>query len=273
VNTVAHEAEGFVRTPLFEGLARAGYVARGLIYAIIGVLAIRLAEGISAKPASQQGALQTLASQPFGHALLILMAIGLGGYAIWRLTQAVVGVTPEAGRHSTMDRIGALGSGIAYGTFCVLSISVLMHGSSAAAGSNQKPRDLTATAFTWPGGRLIVGIVGAVFLIVAIYQAYLGLSQRFLDDSKTFEMSPGVRKAFTWVGTFGLCARAVAFALIGIFIVQAARTYNAQETVGLDGALVRVTRQSYGPWLLGIVAVGLIAFGIYSIADAKFRKI
>jgi hypothetical protein len=273
VNTVAQEAQGFVRTPWFEGLARAGYVARGLIYAIIGILAIRLAEGISAKPASQQGALQTLASQPFGHALLLLMAVGLGGYAIWRLTQAFIGVTPEAGRHSTMDRIGALGSGIAYGIFCVLSISVLLNGASAASGSNQKPRDLTATAFTWPGGRFLVGLAGILFLGVAVYQAYLGLSRRFLDDSKTYEMSPGVRTAFTWVGMFGLCARAVAFALIGVFIFQAARTYNVREAVGLDGALVRLTRQSYGPWLLGIVAVGLIAFGVYSIADAKYRKI
>ena len=271
--TVAHEARGFVRTPLFEGLARAGYVARGLIYAIIGILAIQLAEGVSTKPASQQGALQTLASQRFGHALLVLMAIGLGGYALWRFAQALIGTTPEAGKHSTMDRIGALGSGIAYGIFCALAITVLRHGSAAASGSNQKPRDLTATAFGWPGGRLIVGLVGLMFLVVACYQAYLGLSRRFLDDSKTFEMSRGVRTAFTWVGTFGICARAVAFALIGIFIVQAARTYNVRETVGLDGALVRVTRQSYGPWLLGIVAVGLIAFGIYSIADAKFRKI
>ena len=273
MNTVAHEARGFVRTPLFEGLARAGYVARGGIYAIIGILALRLAEGVSTKPASQQGALQTIESQPFGHFLLVLMAIGLGGYAIWRFAQALVGTTPEAGQHSALERVGAAGSGIAYGIFCVLTISVLMNGASAASGSNQKPRDLTATAFGWPGGRLIVGLAGAIFLVVAIYQAYLGLSHRFLDDSKTFEMSRRVRTAFTWVGTFGICARAVAFALIGIFIVQAARTYNARETVGLDGALVRLTRQSYGPWLLGLVAIGLIAFGIYSIADAKFRKI
>jgi hypothetical protein len=273
VNTVAHEARDFVRTPLFEGLARAGYVARGLIYGIIGILAIRLAEGVSTKPASQQGALQTIEQQPFGRGLLVLMAIGFGGYALWRGAQALIGTTPEAGRHSTMERVGAAASGIAYATFCVLAVTVLLHGASAASGSNQKPRDLTASAFGWPAGRYLVGAAGVVFLLVAIYQAYLGLSRRFLDDSKTFEMDPPVRTAFTWVGTFGLCARAVAFALIGIFIVQAARTYNAQETVGLDGALVRLTRQSYGPWLLGIVAVGLIAFGVYSIADAKFRKI
>jgi len=172
-----------------------------------------------------------------------------------------------------MDRVGAIGSAIAYATFCVLAVSVLLHGASAASGSNQKPRDLTATAFTWPAGRYLVGLAGVLFVIVAGYQAYLGLSRKFLDDSKVFEMDRPVRTAFTWIGTIGLCARAVAFALIGIFIVQAARTYRAQETVGLDGALVRLTRQSYGPWLLGAVAVGLIAFGIYSIADAKFRKI
>jgi len=149
VNTTAsHEARAFVQTPVFEGLARAGYVARGLIYAVIGVLAVRLAEGLGGKPASQQGALQTIADQTLGHFLLLLMAIGLGGYSLWRFAQVIVGTTPEAGKHSTLDRVGALGSAIAYGVFCAISVSILLNDPAAGNRKDQKPRDLTADALT-----------------------------------------------------------------------------------------------------------------------------
>jgi uncharacterized protein DUF1206 len=273
MNTTAaapRSARALTRTPLFEGLARAGYAARGVLYCLIGVLAIRLAEGVATQPASQQGALRTIADQPFGHGLLVLMAIGLGGYALWRLGQAFVGETPEAGKHSALDRLGAVGSGIAYGTFCALAVALLA-GSPSATGHG--PQRATADVLGWPGGRGLVGAAGALFLVVAAYQAYLGISRRFLDDSKTGRMSRSVRRAFTCVGITGLLARAVAFALIGVFLLKAAVEYNPHDAVGLDGALSRITTQAYGPTLLIIVAAGLILFSLYSLADARFRKI
>jgi hypothetical protein len=273
VNTTAvRQAEGFVHTPLFEGLARAGYVARGLIYVVIGICAVRLAQGVNEQPASQTGALKLIAGQQFGHALLVLMAIGLGGYSLWRLAQAVFGVTPEAGRHSTLDRLGALGSAVAYATFCFIAISILVAPASTS-GNDQKPRDITADALGWTGGRWLVGGVGVLFLIVAAYQLYQGVTRKFMDDSKVGKMERPVRRAFTILGVTGLCARAVAFALIGVFIMRAAIAFHANEAVGLDGALYRLTKQSYGPTLLFVVAIGLIAFGFYSIADARYRKI
>lgn len=270
--TAARQAEGFVQTPLFEGLARAGYVARGLIYIVIGICAVRLAQGVTGQPASQTGALKLIAHQQFGHALLVLMAIGLGGYSLWRLAQVVFGTTPEAGRHSTMDRLGALGSAVAYAAFCFVAISILVAPESTS-GNDSKPRDVTADALGWPAGRWLVGAVGVVFLAVACYQLYMGVSRKFLEDSKVGQMDRRVKRGFTALGVVGLCARAVAFALIGIFIVRAAINFKASEAVGLDGALYRLTQQSYGPTLLLIVALGLIAFGAYSIADARFRKI
>jgi hypothetical protein len=268
----AHEARSFVQTPVFEGLARAGYVARGLIYVVIGICAVRLAQGVNGQPASQTGALKLIADQPFGHGLLVLMAIGLGGYSLWRLAQVFLGVTPEAGRHSALERVGALGSAIAYAIFCFIAISILTAPASTA-GNERKPRDVTATVLGWPGGRLLVAGAGVVFLIVAGYQLYQGLSRKFLVDSKVGSMDRPVRKAFTAVGVTGLCARAVAFALIGIFVIRAAIDFRANNAEGLDGALYRLTNQSYGPTLLLIVALGLIAFGVYSVADARFRKI
>jgi hypothetical protein len=270
VDTAERHAESFTETPLFEGLARVGYAARGVIYALIGVLAIRLAEGVGGPRPNQQGAMAQIAHQPFGHALLLLTAIGLGGYALWRLAQVLVGHTPEYGEHSTMDRIGALGSAIAYGAFCFLAISVLR---GTAGSSSAKTKSTTAGALQWPAGREIVAGVGLLFLGIAAYQAYLGLSKKFLTYSKTGQMSESVRKAFTLIGTVGLVTRAIAFGLIGAFVIKAARDYNPKDAVGIDGALARLPEHAYGRPALIIVAIGLIAFGVYSLADARYRKI
>jgi hypothetical protein len=269
--TLQSNAREFTATPAFEVAARAGYVARGLIYALIGMLAFRLAEGLGTQPPSQQGALRELAGQSFGHALLVLMAIGLAGYALWRAAQAFVGSTPEAGRHNALDRIAAVGSGIAYGAFCAIAISVLR--GSSGGNSTGSARKATAGVLGWPAGREIVGAAGLVLLGIAAYQAYTGLSRKFLEDSKTGLMRPAVRRAFTATGVVGLCARAVAFALMGIFALKAAIDFNPRDAVGLDGALYRLTHRAYGTVALIVVACGLIAFGVYSLVDARFRKI
>jgi hypothetical protein len=260
----------FTDTRTFEILARAGYVARGVIYILIGALAVRLAEGISGPRPSQQGALHTIGHQPFGKTLLIAMAIGLGGYAIWRLSQALVGHTPEYGKHSAADRIGAAGSGIAYAAFCVLTIEILR---GTAGNSSAKTKETTARVLQWPAGREIVAGAGLLFVCIAIYQAYLGLSKKFLTYSKTGEMHEGTRETFTLLGIVGIVSRAVAFLLIGIFVTKAAIDYAPRKAVGIDGALARLSQHAYGTAALIVVACGLIVFGVYSVADSRFRKI
>jgi hypothetical protein len=269
-HSVPTGARSFTETKLFAALARAGYAARGVIYALIGLLAFRIAEGVGGARPNQQGAMNKIAHEPFGHALLLLVAIGLGGYAVWRLAQASIGYTPEYGRHSAMDRIGAFGSFVAYAAFCVLAITVL-HGS--ASNSSSKPRKTTAGVLHWPAGSEIVGAVGLIFIGIAAYQAYLGLSKKFLSYSKTGEMGRETLRTFRAIGTIGLVARAVAFALIGLFTLKAARDYNPKDAVGIDGALTRLTHHTYGTTALVIVAVGLMVFGAYSLADARYRKI
>jgi hypothetical protein len=268
--TAQGTARAFTRTPLFEALARTGYAARGIVYIVIGALAFRLAEGVGGQPANQKGALRTVAHQPFGHWILLAVAVGLGGYAMWRLTQAFVGTTPEAGKYSTFDRIGALGSAVAYGSFCVIAIALLR---GSGSGASKSPSSTTAGVLGWTGGRALVIGAGVVFLVIALYQAYQGLSRKFLQDSKVTEMSHGERDAFTAVGVTGLLARAVVFGLIGVFAIKAAIDYTPKDAVGLDGALARLLDHSYGNAMLFIVACGLIAFGVYSLADARYRKI
>lgn len=260
--------ESFVQTPAFEWLSRAGFVARALVYGIIGILALKLAIGQGGKLTNQQGALHTVANQPFGKVLLTLVAIGLGGYSLWRLVRAAVGHGPE-GSDSGFQRVAAAASGVAYGLMCAVAVGILI-GSGGGQGGAKKS---AAGVLGWPGGTWIVGIAGVVFIGVALYQAYRGIAQKFLDDSKTEEMSPGMKRWFGRLGTFGHLARAVVFALIGIFLVKAAIDYNPNKAVGLDGALAKLANHSYGPFLLGVVAAGLIAFALYSLSDARYRRI
>lgn len=261
--------EDVARSAPFEWLSRGGFVARGVIYGIIGVLALKLALGAGGQTTDQQGALQAIAQQPFGKLLLILVAIGLGGYALWRFVRAALGHGGESS-DSGFDRVAALASGLVYAALCALAVRLLV-GTGAASSGN--PDKATAGALGWPAGTWLVGIAGAIIIGVGLYQGYRGVSKDFLNDSKTEQMTPAVRLWITRLGVYGHLARMVVFVLVGVFLIKAARDYNAKAAIGLDGALAKIVHASYGPWLLGIVASGLIAFALYSLSDARYRRI
>jgi uncharacterized protein DUF1206 len=254
----------------FEWFARGGFVARGAVYGVIGLLALKLAlHADGGETTNQQGAMRTIAEQPLGEALLILLAAGLAGYSMWRLTRAVLGRGPE-GSDKGIERVGALGSGLVYGALAVIAVQILL-GSRGGQGGNAKKT--TADVFDWPAGKWLVLVGGLVFIGISLYQAHRGLTKRFLRDSKTEEMPPHVKRWIARIGTVGHLARAVVFGLVGIFLVKAVVDFNPRDAVGLDGALAKVQQQTYGHLLLGVVAVGLLAFALYSISDARYRRI
>jgi hypothetical protein len=260
--------EGFVNTRVFELLSRAGFVARALIYGIVGLLALELVAGQGGKITNQQGALRTVEQRSFGHVLLPLLAIGLGGYAIWRLFRAFLGHGPE-GADSGIDRLGAFGSGIVYALLCAVAIQILT-GPGTAGGSAKKT---ASDVFGWPAGRWLVGAAGLIMAAVAVYQFIRGARRKFLGDSKTEEMPRVVRSWFAILGTIGHLARAVVFAMVAVFLLKAAYDYNANEAIGLDGALAKLYNGAYGSWLLGAVAAGLTAFCCFSLFEARYRRI
>ena len=262
-------AGDFVNSRPFEWFARAGFVSRGFVYGIIGLLALKLAIGSGGKATDQEGAMRTLAHQPLGRTMLVALAIGLAGYAMWRFTRAALGRGPE-GSDQGFDRIAALASGLVYSAFFVLAIKILL---DANGGQTSSPKETTAGVLSWPAGPLLVGLAGLVFVGIAGYQAYRGVSRDFLHDSKTEEMRPEVKHWIARVGTVGHLARAVVFGLVGAFLIKAAVQYNAKAAVGLDGALARVQHQTYGHFMLGAIACGLIAFAVYSVSDARYRRI
>lgn len=250
-----------------EQLGRAGLVARGIIYGVIGLLSLELALGVGGRIAGQTGALKTIAHRPLGTVLLIIVAVGLAGYAIWQLAIAVAALS---GRGGALDRVAAAFGGIGYGLLCLGAVKILA--GSGAGGGSGSPRHATAGVLGWTGGPLLVGAVGLVLIGVGLYQAYRGITRTFLQDSQTHEMGPEVRRAFVTLAIFGHLARAVIFVLIGAGLVTAAADYSPGSAVGLDGALGRLAHSSGGPVLLGAVAAGLIGFGLYSIADARYHR-
>jgi hypothetical protein len=263
--------EDVARSKHLERLARAGLVARGVVYGLIGILAIKVAIGSGGETTDQQGALKTIAGQPFGKVLLILVAIGLAGYALWRLVRAAIGHGPETGEDDAKDRISGVVSGIAYGALCFTAVKILIGSSSSSSSS--KTEKATGGVLDWPLGRYLVIVAGLVVLGVAVDQALKGIKQKFREDAKTEQMSPGVDQAYTAVGVVGHLARAVVFALIGWFVIKAAIDYDPDKAVGLDQALAKLSSSAFGPVVLGIVAAGLIAFACYSVLDARYRRV
>ena len=252
-----------------EVLARVGLVARGLVYGVVGILALKLALGdAGGKTTSQQGALKEIARQPFGEILLIATAVGLAAYAIWRLVRAAVGHGREV-EDGVVERIGSLVSAIAYGSLCIAAIQIISEAGAGSASADQP----TGGVLDWPGGTWIVGIAGLIVIGEALHQGYKGVAKKFLEKSKTEQMSPKVERAFTGFGVFGYLARMVVFGLIGYFLVKAAIEYNPKKAVSLDGALGTVAHAPLGPLALGLVAAGLIGFGLYSLADARYRRV
>jgi hypothetical protein len=252
----------------FEAFARMGFVARGAVYVLIGALAVALAAGVGGKATNQQGALETVDRQPLGHVLLVAVAVGLAGYALWRLTRAAVGRGPEAGADSLVDRVAGLGSGMFYGALAYGAVSIML-GHRESGNVTRK----TAGVFDWPAGRWLVLGAGIVMLVVGGYQGYRAVTAEFLDDAKTEQMSEHTKHVVSTFAVIGHLARMVVFGLAGLFLAVAAIQYDPHKAVGLGGVLARLLREPGGNALMGVVAAGLVAFGVYSVSDARYHRL
>ena len=260
----------------YAWVARIGLLAKGVSFAIVGVLAVQVAVGEGGKATSRQGALATLAQDGFGKVLLSLLVGGFAAYALWRFVQAFAeradndGASGEAKKWG--KRAGYVGRGLIYAGLTFTTLRILA-GSGSGGSQNQETQNATAGLFEWPAGRWLVGLVGLAVIAAGAWNAYRGVSRKFEDKWRLGEMSETEHRWGGRAGLLGHLARGVVFALIGIFLGKAALDYNPDEAIGLDGALQKLADASYGPLLLGLTAAGLICYALYCAVDARYRDV
>jgi Domain of Unknown Function (DUF1206) len=271
MDTAGGSARRLARSTWTERVGRLGFAAKGVLYLLVAVIAIKVAAGKGGAPEDQKGALATVADEPFGMFLLVLLALGLTGYALWRLVEVVVGPPDKDGAEAQGERVASLGRALIYGSLSAFAWMIVAGSGGGSSGGSEQQQ--TATVLGWPGGVALVTVVGIGVIGVAAYQGYRGATESFLDDLALAQMSKGERKLATYVGVAGHVARGVVFALIGVFLVKAALEYDPQEAIGLDGALRKLAGQPYGLLLLGLVAAGLLLYGLYCLVEARYRKL
>jgi type IV secretory pathway VirB2 component (pilin) len=256
---------------VLSGLARAGLAARGVMYGIIGLIAIEIALGGSHQQADRSGAIRLVAATPFGTMTLWLLVIGFAGLTLWRLSEAAFGAAGPGG-HKTSGRLICLVKALIYGA---LTVSILRYalGLGAPASTNSQSQDLTATALRHPGGQAAVAIAGVIIAGVGLYVAHAAYRRQFLRDMRMSTASATTRKAVTWLGEVGGVARGVVFVTVGIFLLVAAAEAKPGQAKGIDSALRALAHTPLGPWLLALVAVGLVLFGVYSCCEARWRQV
>lgn len=252
-------------------LARAGLTARGAMYVIVGWLAIQIAFGHSSRQADRTGALHSISSTPVGGVLLWLLVIGFAGMALWSLSEALYGAPGADGRKASR-RLAALARMIVYG---VIAYGVLKYalGEGGPQSSDKESVDLTATLLRQPGGQALIVVIGLAFIGGGLYLAFKGWRKDFRRDLELGQMRAGVRRVVEWLGRFGGIARGIVFLIVGIFLVIAAVDAQPQQAKGLDSSLRTLAAAPLGPWLLLLIAIGLIMFGLFSCCQARWERL
>jgi len=253
-------------------LFRAGYAAKGVVYAIIGFLAAKLAFGSGGETTDSKGALREIAEASWGTWALGLVGVGLIGYSLWKFVQSIK--DPEgkgSDAEGLIKRAGFFGSGLIHGSLAFTALSMAFGGGGGGGGGGSKTESMTARVLSYEWGVWLVGLAGVVTIIVGLYQFYQAYEASFTKRWHTEEMSPA---QLTWgkrAGRLGLAARGVVFSMMGWFFITAARQHDASEASGLEGVLNELATSSEGPWLLGIVAIGLMAYAVFCFVKARYR--
>jgi len=249
--------------------ARLGFVAKGLVYGLIGLLAANVALGAAEERTDQKGALQTVAEQPGGSIVLWAMVVGFVGYGLWRFSEALWGRREESDeKKRTVKRIGSALNGLVYVGFAILTWRTVTGGGAGGSG-----KSATAEVLQWPGGEVLVGLAGLVVIGIAVGLTWRGLRTDFEKHLDTARMGGRTFAAVRRLGQVGYVARGVVFALVGALVVTAAVGHEPGKAAGFDVALKSLAQAPSGPALLLSSALGLVCFGTYCLAEARYRRL
>jgi Domain of Unknown Function (DUF1206) len=252
-------------------LARAGLAARGVTYVLVGIIAVQIAVDGSRQQADRAGAVRLVATTPFGSLILWLLVIGFAGMTLWRLSEAIWG-SNEPGGHKAGQRIASLVIALCY---AVVTYGVLKYalGIGQPSSSDRQSQDLTAAALQHPGGTVIVYIAGIAVVIAGLWLIYQACKATFRKSLRMGTASPATRTTVERLGQIGGVARGVVFGTIGVFLVIAAHDAQPKQARGIDSALRALAHTPFGPWLLVVIALGLVTFGVYSWCEARWRAV
>lgn len=259
-------------------LARFGLTAKGVLYAAIGVLALQVAAGdTSPESADQRGAVELVASQPFGQWLLVLLTAGLFCLAIWQVIIAIKGDPVEG--NGTADRVRYAVKAVIYFAVAGTALAILLAhwgtdvGSLPGSGDSNTQSDAAARMMSWPAGPWLVGAAGALIIGLAAYQFYKHtLNMEFMYRLDRWRMSGRLQAGVERAGRAGYGARSIVLAVAGLFLVIAAAQHDPQQAVGFSGAIREISQQTWGELVLWGVAIGVFLYGLFCFAEAKYRR-
>jgi uncharacterized protein DUF1206 len=259
-------AQRTARSDALEWLARLGLVCRAGLYALIGILALQIAFGSGDQQADKGGAIKTLAEQPFGTGLLWLTLVGLAALVVWQLLSAIVG------HPKPLDRVESVARALVYAVVVASLLSLLLGGGSGES-DDEKSQDFTRSLLDLPGGVLLVAAAGLGLIALGGYWIYKGVTSGFLEELRTAEIPARLRPVVEKLGLIGYVCRGVIAGLAGIFVIRAALTYDPEEAKGIDDTLRSFASTPAGPWLLVVVALGLLLFAGYCLCEARWHRI
>ncbi len=274
----ARHASGKARqaatNPWVQRFARFGYLAKGVVYLLLALLVGKAALGVRGGSVTDtKGALVAMYQEPFGKALLAVVALGLLGYAFWNLADAVFNLDHQRDdAKGIATRVGFGALGIGYVGLALAAFGLIAQG-NGGKNSDQQAQDWTARLLGLPAGAALVVLVGLVVLGIAATLIYQVWSASFMGSMDESAMGTSSRDGVLWSGRIGLSAMALVTALIGLFLILAAVQRNPGQAKGLGGALAELAHTPPGPFLLGIVALGLLTFGVFSLLQAKYRRV
>jgi hypothetical protein len=262
--------------PVIEIMARIGYAAHGLIYFVMGLLAIFFAFGKGGNTTDQQGAIATIGRLPEGRILLWLILIGLVCYILWCLIRTVLNSSHN--RHETKggaQRIGYLFSAMVYTMLAIPTYALITGGTQPAHNGAQedKTQHYVAQLLAFHWGPWVVSIIGIIVIFVSLSQIYLGIKPDFEKQFHLNKLTSSQEKFVKYFGRVGIIARGIIFALIGVYLFIAGFTSKSSEVKGFNEALISLLHQPYGRWLIGCIALGLMALGIYSLFATLFFRL
>jgi hypothetical protein len=255
---------------MLEWPARVGFIGYGVVHLIVAWMALEIGWGEAPQEGGHFGAFQILAGQPFGRWLLVTVAVGFTAMTLWQVLEAAVGHRSDSGGERLFERLCSAARAVVYAVFGWTAVKVL-RGSAESTADHQQ--EATATVLSGEGGQWMVGLAGVGVIGFSAALAAYGLVRRFEKHLHTERMSAQARRAVRTLGVVGYTAKGVGYAIVGVLLVIAALTFDPSRSRGLDAALHTLAGQPYGHLLLTVIAAGIAAFGIFCLAQAKYRKI